>query len=199
VRTQEELISKMNSLISCCVAVLSLESQAIFNTDSGWLYAGGRSRLVRFVAASDAPDQPDTFFPAPQTSGFIFIKDDTFTISVAEPFGSAQLEYKRGVLTKTGLGDFVSRKGERIKFEEALSSALRETLCDSLGDYCRELLANRTSATTPQTIHGTRFEAVLGKGRGALQKFTELTGTARLPGTSKRTVCTFTVLIGRRD
>jgi len=38
----------------------------------------------------------------------------------------------------------------------------------------------------------------MGKGHGALQKFTEVTPLKDLPGKSKRIVCTFTVLVGSR-
>jgi len=180
------------------------------NVDGSWLYAGGGARVVRFDTESDSPGDADIFFPAPHKLGFIVIKGNTFSISVSEPWDSAQLEYKKGVLTETclpdsegGLGSFHARSGERMTFVEAISTALCEVGCETLGIYCTDLLTNPTNIKTAETVymgkgHPGSSSAVMGKGHGALQKFTEVTPLKDLPGKSKRIVCTFTVLVGSR-
>lgn len=190
-----------SSLSILFLVITSLQPQAKLTPEFGWLYRGGQPRLVRFVTVSDAPDAPDLFFPAPQTSGFIFMKDNTFSISVAEPWGGGQLVYKQGVLTITGIGDFASRKGERLTFEEALSISLGEIGCASLRRFSADLLENRTGSTANQNEirRGSQqegFDAVLGKARGSLSEFTEFLPVFSRPGISKRTICTFKVLSG---
>lgn len=175
-------------------------------TANGWLFAGGSTKVVRFVVASDDPGNANVFFPSPQTSGYIVMARDTFSISVAETWGTALLEYQSGVLrekcmiaSEGGLGDLRPRHGgERLSFGRAFGAAMKEVTGSILfEDFCQELLAKPTVGNSARKVHGEGYEAVFGAGRGALQSYTEVTPWRGSKHTFKRIVCNFIVVAGK--
>lgn len=188
-----------------------LPSNASLPKDRGWLYRGTEPRLVRFEVKSDDPGNSRIIFLAPKSSGFIFMKGETFTISIAEPLGNALLEYRKGVLSERclvdsegGLGDFQPQNKKDLTFEEAFSTAMEEIATKTLGIICCEILKGSDALKDTKVIHrdyghGASSNIVLGPGRGALLSYsvTEPPDRARV---SRRLTCTFTVFsVGSKD
>jgi len=168
---------------------------ASLDSNAGWLYPGGQTRIVRFDLEAYYPGQPE-IINLGQRSGFIVMFDDTFYISESGLDSTKLFEYKNGVLTKTSQGMEIGNYKKTLKSGEALSYALDEAVCDGLGDFYLKSLLNSATVAKIQTIrqrgrYGTEIKAILGIGRGALQSYTITWGG------SLRTECTFTVITGR--
>lgn len=199
-------------ILASLIALQALQpSSASLTKDGGWLYRGDEPRFVRFQVVSDDPGNSNAVFLAPQSSGFIFMKGDSFTVSVAEPLGSALLEYRKGVLNERCLGDsegdlggFRPRNGERLTFEEAFSKAMDEVATGPLGMICCDLLESSDVLKVRKVIHrnngpGASSDIVLGPGRGALLSYS-VTYPPTSYGVTRRLTCTFTVFsVGSKD
>jgi hypothetical protein len=163
----------------------------------GWLYPSSRSRLVRFVSETKVEGNDKVFVPF-QTTGFIFILKDTFSISVAEPLDVLLFKYKDGSLSRTGSDFAVDRHPKRLSFSDAISGVLNEVVCEGLGVLCKWLLSHKECVPRSGEKWGLlpnfgMYEAVVGNDPGDLQKF-----TVTWPNTGsgfEKTVCTFTVVL----
>jgi len=162
----------------------------------GWLYPSGGTGIVRFVSETKVEGRPKIFVPF-QTSGFIFLLNDTFSISVAQPDDMLLFKYKDGALSKIGTNLSADRHPKQLSFSDAISAALDEVLCEGIGGICKMLLSHRggavgTNQESGSFANGGSFEAVVGDDPGALQKFT-VTWLNTGSGLEK-TVCTFTTV-----
>ena len=162
----------------------------------GWLYPSGATRIVRFVSETKVEGHPKTFVPF-QTSGFIFLLNDTFSISVSQPDDVLLLKYRDGLLSRTSSVVSEDQHPKRLSFSDAISETLNEVACDGLGGLCKKLLSHKGGAVG-RNQQGSllpnlgMFEAVVGDDPGDLRKFTV---SCPIAGSGlQKTVCTFTVV-----
>ncbi len=163
----------------------------------GWLSPSVHSRIIRFVSETKVEGNHKVFVPF-QTSGFIFLFNDTFSISVAQPNDVLLLKYKDGSLSRTGSVLSADRHSKRLSFTDALSGALDEVVSEGVGEFCKTLMSRkgdtlRSYEKVSSLSSGAHFEAVVGDNPGDLQKFT-VTWPNMGDGVQK-TVCTFTVVL----
>jgi len=163
--------------------------------ERGWLFPSGGTKIVRFISETKVEGHPKVYVPF-QTSGFIFLLNNTFSVSVAQPDAVLQFKYKDGALSKIGSDLFVDRHPDRLTFADAISRALDEAACDGIGDFCKMLLSWKGSGLGRNQngilASGGSFEAVVGNGPGALQRFV-VTWPNAGQGIHK-TICSFTVV-----
>jgi hypothetical protein len=163
----------------------------------GWLLPSVHSRIIRFVSETRVQGNPQVFVPF-QTSGFIFLLNDTFSISVAEPNEVVLIRYKDGLLSKTGSLLSTDQHPKRLGFSDAFSGALEEVASEGVGRFCKTMMSRkgetlRRYEKSGSLSGGALFEAVVGDNPGDLQKFT-VTWPNMGDGVQK-TVCTFTVVL----
>ena len=85
-------------------------------------------------------------------------------------------------------------------FEQALGSSLDEVVCcDTEPFFSTYLRYPKTEACNPRTVRAgngrSGHEAVFGQGRGALLEYSEQRADPLRPETSRRTTCTFNVMV----
>ena len=163
----------------------------------GWLFPSVRSRIIRFVSETKVEGNQRVYVPF-QTSGFIFLLNDSFSISVAQPNGVILFKYKDGSLSKTGSDLSADRHSKRLSFSEAVSVALDEVVCEGVGGFCKTLMSRKGDTLRSYEKGGSLssggwYDAVVGDDLGDLQKFT-VTWPNMGDGVQK-TVCTFTVVL----
>ncbi len=163
----------------------------------GWLFPAVHSKIIRFVSETKVEGNHGVYIPF-QTSGFIYLLNDTFSISVAQPNEVLLFKYKDGFLSRMGSAPSTDWHPRRLSFANAVSGVLDEFVCEGIGDFWRKVVSHhgealKTYEKSGSLSSGARFEAVVGDGPGDLQKFTVT--LPNLGGGVEKTFCTFTVIL----
>jgi len=163
----------------------------------GWLFPSDRSRVVRFVSETKVVNNPTVFVPF-QTSGFILLFKDSFSISLATPTDVLLFKYKDGALSSSGSDLSASRHSKRMQFSQALSEVLDEVACEGVGGFCNALMSRKSDRLSSNEKSGSLprgkwFEAEVGDDACDLRKFTVTYPNIR-DGVQK-TICTFTQVL----
>ncbi len=166
-------------------------------TPRGWLSESERSRVVRFTSETKVEGNHKIFVPF-QTTGFIFLMNDTFTVSVAEPNDVLLFKYKDGLLSRTDAHQSADPNPKKMNFSDAISSALDESVCNGIGKFCKVLLSERGRPLTASqkwysSPTGALYEVVVGTDSRDLQKLTVSWPSTN--GDRTQTLSTFSVIL----
>lgn len=122
----------------------------------GWLYCGGKSRLISFAVKIDKAESPGLFNPV-QKSGYILLREDGFSITSASIIGTSTFSFEGGKLRIKSVdlirsGDDVVVAERSTTYKEALIASFAEGISQSLSVAAQKVLELKNGGAPPKKI-----------------------------------------------